>query len=73
MTPAQLKRLAKLESRQPAPMDDGAAMDSLLAQLALIGARRKAVAGWTSPSAAESAAILRRVEETAIQHGMTAV
>jgi hypothetical protein len=67
MTPSNRKLLAKIKARlapPPEPVDDGAAMDSLLAQLAVIGTRRKAVAGWREPSAAERVAILRRVEAT---------
>jgi hypothetical protein len=68
-----IRKIAALESRAPEPLDPGAAMESVLAQLQLIGTRRRAVTGWHEPTATERAAILRRVEAEAAAHGMTAV
>jgi hypothetical protein len=65
------KRLAKLESRVPVVLDHGAALASVLKQLEQIGARRRAVAGWTPPTEAQCAAILKRVEAEAVRNGMT--
>jgi hypothetical protein len=71
VTPSQIKRLAKLEARQPEPLDDGAALAAVMAQIEIIGIRRRSEPGWRPPTGAESAAILRRVEEAAVRHGMT--
>jgi hypothetical protein len=46
-------------------VDDGAAMEEVLRQLAIIAGRRRAEPGWTPPTPAEAAAIMARVEAAA--------
>jgi acyl-CoA reductase-like NAD-dependent aldehyde dehydrogenase len=64
------KRIAKLESHRPEPVDHAAALASVKKQLEQIAARRRAQTGWREPSAAERAAIMVRVAEAAARHGV---
>jgi hypothetical protein len=68
MSEKLLRKLSKLESRQPEPMDPGAAMEHVRRQLDIIAIRRRAVTGWREPSAAERVATMRRVAEAAARH-----
>jgi hypothetical protein len=62
MHPAQLRRLARLESRAPAVEDDGAARERLMARYDQIAARLRAAPDWREPTAAEIAATMAHFE-----------
>jgi hypothetical protein len=61
MTPF-VKRLKKLEARQPAAEDDGAVLASLMTESDLVAKRLRAEPGWQEPSEPESSEFEREWE-----------
>jgi hypothetical protein len=53
MTPAQLRRLARLESRAPEPEDDGQARERLMERYAVFAERLRAQPGYKPPTRAQ--------------------